>query len=278
MASKDFVGLTKPRKTRHHDTGDMVSENSTLIRYSLLFGAAGQIALFVALPYRVAMIPAALFGLHALITTAIQASNPSSNAYMDGVLVGRSSAQLPSKETGRFGSEPAAYPVVVFHFGVRFNHPLGLLSPGAKQTIDHFVACNNLVEERADEYGMLGLSPWRAAERGSNNTLMMVYYFRDVEGLNKFAHDDVHRKAWDYLAKSGPKHIGFFHEAFCVPPKAYESIYGNFPPLLMGAASVLCVGETGDDAWVRPTVSADLGALRSQFGRMGRAFKETLDT
>ncbi|KAK5105636.1 hypothetical protein LTR62_002641 [Meristemomyces frigidus] len=220
------------------------------LRTLVLFGAAGQIALFVALPYRVAMIPAALFGLNALITTAIQASNTSARCL-----------------SGRF-----------FHFGVRFNHPLDLLSPGAKQTIDHFVTCNNLVEERADEYGILGLSPWRAAERGSNNTLMMVYYSRDFEGMNKFAHDDVQRKAWDYLAKSGLKHIGFFHEAFCVPPKAYESIYGSFPPFLMGAASVLCVGETGDDAWVRPTVSADLGALRSQFGRMGRAFKKTLDT
>ncbi|KAK3640758.1 hypothetical protein LTR56_004461 [Elasticomyces elasticus] len=279
MASREFIGLSKPAKTRHNDPGDLLSffiKDAFKLRTLVLFGAAGQIALFAALPFRVAMLPAALLALYSLITTAFQTSNPLYNAYMDGVLVGRTSAQLPSKETGRFGYEPAVHPIVVFHFGVRINHPLGLFSPGAKTTIDHFTACNSLIMERADEYGMLGLSPWRAAERGSHNTLMMMYYFRDVESLNRFAHDDVHRKAWDYLAK-GPKHIGFFHEAFCVPPKAYESIYGNFPPFLMGAASVRCVDETGDDTWIRPVVSADAGPLRSQFGRMGRAFKETLD-
>ena len=103
----------------------------------------------------------------------------------------------------------------------------------------------------------------------------MVYYFRDVEALNKFAHGDLHRKAWDWIVKAGYMHIGFFHEAFCVPRGAYESIYVNCQPLLMGQTSVKCVdGDGGEEVWVRPIVDADTGALRSQFGRMGRAFKE----
>ncbi|KAK1066067.1 hypothetical protein LTR12_008066 [Friedmanniomyces endolithicus] len=281
MAPKDFVGLTKPSRTRHRDSADIISffiKDAFKLQTLLLFGSAIQIALSATLPPRVALLPAALLALYALLTTAAQASYPITNTYMDGILPGRTSAQLPSPSTGHYGSAPAAQSIVVFHFGVRFNHPLGLLAPGVKTTIDHFVACNKSIEDRADAYGMLGLSPWRAAERGSNNTLMMMYYFRDVEGLNKFAHDDVHRKAWDFLAKAGYKHIGFFHEAFCVPPKAYESIYGNFPPFLMGAASVKCVDEgTGEKTWVRPVVSADTASLRSQFGRMGRAFNETLN-
>ena len=152
---------------------------------------------------------------------------------MTDVIPGRTSAQLPSQEDGRFGAQPAAKPVVVFHFGVRFNHPLGWLAPGALQTAKYFQACNDQVLKRADDYGMLGSSPWRATERSTSNTLLIVYYFRDVEGLNKFAHDPVHREAWDWIAKAGYKHIGFFHEAFCVPQKAYESIYVNFQPLLV---------------------------------------------
>ncbi|KAK5146338.1 hypothetical protein LTR32_002063 [Rachicladosporium monterosium] len=263
MAPKDFVGLTKPSRTRHRDSADIISffiKDAFKLPTLLLFGSAIQIALSATLPPRIALLPAALLALYALLTTAAQASYPITNTYMDGILPGRTSAQLPSPSTGHYGSAPAAHPIVVFHFGVRFNHPLGLLAPGVKPTIDHFVACNKSIEGRADAYGMLGLSPWRAAERGSNNTLMMMYYFRD------------------FLVKAGYKHIGFFHEAFCVPPKAYESIYGNFPPFLMGAASVKCVDEgTGEETWVRPVVSAEVGSLRSQFGRMGRAFNETLN-
>lgn len=104
----------------------------------------------------------------------------------------------------------------------------------------------------------------------------MAYYFKDVESLNKFAHGDIHRKAWDWIVKAGHKHIGFFHEAFCVPPKAYETIYVNFPPLLMGATSIKCVEQNGEEIWIQPVADADVGPLRSQFGRMGRGFKESL--
>lgn len=244
------------------------------MRTLLLFGALGQILLSSTLPYRVALAPAVLLTLYSIITTSLQAGRSPRDTYMRDVILGRTTAQLPSRETARFGSQPAAQSIVVFHLGVRFNHPLGVLAPGAKQTMDHFTACNKLVVARADQYGMLGLSPWRAGERGSNNTLMMVYYFRDVDGLNKFAHDDIHRKAWDWIVKADHKHIGFFHEAFCVPARAYESVYVNFQPLLMGQTSIRCTNEDGDETWVRPIVDADVGPLKSQFGRMGRASKE----
>jgi len=277
MSPKDFVGLVGNKKTPHTDKADIFSfsvKDAFHLQTFLLFGAASQIALFAILPYRVAVAPVALLGLYSIVTTLIEAAKGPSNAYMEDVILGRASAQLPSLETGRFHDQPAAHPIVVFHFGVTFNHPLGLFAPGVKQTMDHFTACNDSVVARADEYGMLGLSPWRAGERGSSNTLMMVYYFRDVDGLNKFAHDDLHRKAWDWIVKAGHKHIGFFHEAFCVPQRAYESIYVNFRPLLMGATSIKCTDENGEENWVRPIVDANVGPLKSQFGRMGRAFKE----
>lgn len=221
--------------------------------------------------------PVALLGGYVIFNTINEAVKGPLNGYMKNVILGRTSAQLPSTDTGLFGYQPAAHPIVVFHFGVRFNHPLGVLSPGAKATIDHFTACNNLVIAESHKYGMLGLSAWRAAERSSENTLMMVYYFKDIEGLNRFAHGDIHRKAWDWIVKAGHKHIGFFHEAFAVPPKAYETIYVNFPPLLMGATSIKVTDENDEEVWIQPIVDADTGPLKSQFGRMGRGFQETLE-
>ena len=109
-----------------------------------------------------------------------------------------SAAPVPNSPSPTHPSPPtpATSSIVVFHFGVRFNHPLGMFAPGAQQTLSHVTACTDLVVSKADEYGMFALSPWRAGERGCNNTLMMLYYFRDIEGLNRFAHDDIHRKAW----------------------------------------------------------------------------------
>lgn len=224
----------------------------------------------LAFPLRVALLPAGLLLLQAVLTSAIQLSRGPSSDLLDGAVMGRASAQLPSPDDGSFGGTPAAHPLVVFHFGVRFNHPLGVLAPGVRETIRHFTNCNELVGRKADHYGLLGMSPWRAADRGSNNTLMLAYYFRDVEGLNRFAHDPIHREAWNFLSKAGYKHIGFFHELFTAPRQTYETIYVNFQPVLMGATSVRCATGDGFYSWVPSLVSADCGPLRSQFTRMGR--------
>lgn len=133
------------------------------LRTLLLGGAVLQLSLSATLPYRVAVAPAILLGGYVLFTTVDEVIKGPLNGYMKKVILGRTSAQLPSSETGLFGYQPAAHPIVVFHFGVRFNHPLGVLSPGAKATIDHFTACNNLVQAKSHQYGMLGLSAWRAA-------------------------------------------------------------------------------------------------------------------
>lgn len=223
------------------------------------------------------MLLAGLAAVYSILNTAFQSARSPSNNYMDGVILGRTSAQLPVTDEGDYGYQPAAKPVVVFHFGVRFNHPLGLLAPGAQEVRDHFEACNSLVNKRADEYGVLGMSAWRAGERASNNTLMTIYYFKDVDGLNKFAHDDIHRKAWDWIVKADHKHIGFFHEAFCVPAKAYESIYVNCQPMLMGATNVKVIDDEGEEKWVQPVVDANAGPLKSQLGRMGRSVREGSD-
>lgn len=194
---------------------------------------------------------------------------------------GRVTAQLPSRTGGSFGSKPAAQSLVVFHLGVRFNHPLGLLSPGAKEIGEHFQAMTDSLTERRDEYGMLHITLWRDSERRSNNTLMMIGYFRDVECLNRFAHDAIHRDGWDWYVrfakKEGNSHMGIFHETFVTRPGDYETIYVDCPPTLLGGSNVRVVGDAGgeekaaggEEEWIRPLVDGNHSGLRSQSMRMG---------
>lgn len=114
----------------------------------------------------------------------------------------------------------------------------------------------------------------------------MVAYFRDVEGLNRFAHSKVHREGWDwylgFVRETGHRHFGLFHETFLAKRGDWETIYDDCAPTLLGAASVRLddddgggdgvVGGTdkeGEEVWVRPLVSADHPALKTQVKRMG---------
>jgi len=240
-----------------------------------LFGAVAQVGLFALLPFRWAIVPPAVMSLNALVTTAIQFLHPTSNNLVSRMVPGRVSAQMPSQHTGRSGPVPAEQQVVVFHLGVQCNHPLGMFAPGASEVGGRFNEMKEDLLNRADEYGVLHLSAWRGSERGSNNTLLMVFYFRDVEGLNKFAHDPLHRKAWDWFnkIKSVYPYVGVLHEAFVSAPSSYESIYVNCNPVLLGRASVRCKTEEGE-AWVNPLVNADVTPLRGQLTRMGRVQNE----
>ncbi|KAK1040909.1 hypothetical protein LTS16_010024 [Friedmanniomyces endolithicus] len=113
MAPKDFVGLTKPSRTRHRDSADIISffiKDAFKLPTLLLFGSAIQIALSATLPPRVALLPAALLALYALLTTAAQASYPITNTYMDGILPGRTSAQLPPPRPGITAPPPPPTP------------------------------------------------------------------------------------------------------------------------------------------------------------------------
>ena len=210
-------------------------------------GALGQAFLLKVLPPRLALLPVALVSLHAILTTALQLASGRYNTFMDGVVPGRSSAQLPCPRTGGHGFEAASQPVVVFHFGVRFSHPLGLLGPGGREIGDHFQKCLEAVQQNAEYYGLLGASDWRGNEvdqkgggERTNFAILQVYYFRDAAGLHRFAHSEIHRAAWTWTIRNPHPHIGFFHETFCVPRGAYENIYVNMPPTLFGQARVLC--------------------------------------
>lgn len=136
------------------------------------------------------------------------------------------------------------------------------------------------LQARRDEYGLLSITPWRGQARAANNVTMIIAYFRSVADLNRFAHDEVHRRGWDwyhaFARDTGYRHLGLFHETFVSRAGDYETIYVDTAPTLLGEANVkLGVDksqeeEQGREAqWVRPLVSADHPALRSQAKRMG---------
>jgi hypothetical protein len=46
---------------------------------------------------------------------------------------------------------------------------------------EHFEKMNKEIEDRAEEYGMLGNSYWIGQERDSCNDVMTIMYFKDSE-------------------------------------------------------------------------------------------------
>ena len=291
-ATAAFRGIFKPSQTRHPVQQDLFSfhvKDLFTIPQLLLAGALLQILALAVLPTRYALIPTGLLLAHSITTTVMYSISPSTSPFAQGVIRGRVSAQLPNasydpRSSGEgaaslYGNQAASKGVVVLHLGVRFTHPLGVFAPGGRDIGDLFAACNRDVVARAKDYGCIGVSSWRAGERGSQNSFMYIYYFRNIEGLNAFAHDKIHRDAWtwynDFGKKHGFNHIGVFHEAFVSKPGTYETIYVNMPPVMMGAANVQARNDqTGEDEWMRPLVDANVPALRSQFGRMGKSTKE----
>lgn len=218
-----------------------------------------------------AVVPVIVMVLNSIVTTIVQVTIPGHNNFMNNSVPGRTTAQLPSKE-GRFGPRPSDQPIVVFNLGIQFNHPLGYLSPGGKEIGDAFLALQNELFNKRDEYGLLTMSHWRGSERESNSTLLMTFYFKDVESIHRLAHEDIHRNIWQFYDKMKPSHIGVFHETFCVPAKGYETMYVNCAPVLFGRGAVKTWGEgmEGDNEWRNVLVSADTPALKTQYARLSR--------
>lgn len=135
------------------------------------------------------------------------------------------------------------------------------------------------LSQRREHYGMLSITNWRGQERHCNNNLMIIAYFRSVDDLNRFAHDEVHRKGWDwyhrFVRETGYRHLGIFHETFVSRAGNYETIYIDTEPTLLGGADVRVAGGASEkdsparEEWMKPLVSADHPALRSQAKRMG---------
>lgn len=252
----------------------------------LTIGALLQTAALTLLPARYALLPAALLAARAVLTTILEARAPTTNPWIHDIVPGRVTAHLPPEDSNEEDNKT----IVVFHLGVRVNHPLGLLAPGARELGARFVAMAASLRARRDEYGLLGeVTPWRGQARAANNALLLIAYFSTAEGLNRFAHDEVHRAGWDwyrrFVRETGYQHLGIFHETFvCSRAGGYETIYVDTAPTLLGETSVKVGraaggaassgggakdGEGEEAQWLSALVSADHAAFKTQAKRMG---------
>ncbi|OHF04296.1 hypothetical protein CORC01_00635 [Colletotrichum orchidophilum] len=279
-AADRFNGIFKPTESplwnKSYNVLPLLIKDGFNLTTLFTIGALMQSILFLILPAKYALIPASALGLSSIVSTIMETRSEKSNPYMKGVVRGRTSAQFPNPATGAIPAVAASQSLVVFHLGVRFNHPMGLLCPGGREIGDFFQEMNKDLAQRASEYGLYHVSNWLGTDGPRNNSLLNIYYFRDVEGLNKFAHDPIHRKGWDWYNsfKQQHSHIGIYHENFVTNAGQYETIYGNMKPLLLGAASVECQNEeSGAKVWVNTLVDANVGPLRGMMRRMGK--KET---
>ncbi|EFY87973.1 hypothetical protein J3458_020736 [Metarhizium acridum] len=241
-------------------------------RQRIFLTAAVQLVICTVFPGRYAVVPIATLALAIVTTQVIDFFLPrpaKPPGYMTAVVPGRTTSLLPRAD-GTFGSSPSSRPLVVFNLGAQFNHPRGRLCPYGKEIADKFAEMNYSLLERRDELGLVSITDWVGSRPGAADTLMVSYFFRDVESVHRFAHEEMHRRAWDWYNNVWPDHIGIFHETFVVPAHSYETIYANCTPVMLGAGVVRCDEMQGERNWRNTLVSADSVELKSQWQRMNR--------
>jgi len=251
----------------------MIRDNFTIQTW-LSIGAVIQGAAFLLLG-RIALLPALAYIVLQSLDAGTMAAGWRHNRYLDGVVMKKTSAQLPDAN-GNYGSKPANDDIVVFLIGTRSNHPLGLLAPGFKDFSGLMITMVKDLEEHAEEFGFLGVTSWlNASQRSTNSEIMEVCYFRTVEGLHAFAHSDYHRAAWAWWNKNHKQnpHLSIYHETYHVPKGHWETIYINSHISHLATAAVKGKDEkTGEDRWLSPVVDASKGLLKTSAGRMARSF------
>ena len=274
--SKNFTPLFQPFEKRPKSTFgspaqglNFLRDNFTIVTW-LCFGCVIQSILFL-VGGRLALTPAVAILLYKTLDAYAQSIGILPNSYMKGVIQKKFSIAFPDEE-GNFGSEPSNADVVVFLIGVRINHPLGMLAPGFREL--NMAGMVKDLEDHSEEYDFLGMTNWlNASDRTTNSEIMQVCYFRSNEGLQKFAHAEIHRTNWDHWNRTSKKnpHLSIYHETYHVPKGHWESIYINSHVSGINTTAHKVIDEEGKDKWTYPMVDASKGALRTSMGRMSRS-------
>ena len=92
----------------------------------MLIGAIFQAIIVLILPRLYALTPTFLLILYKIGDTALITYGYKRNYYLDNVLPGRVSAQVPNLD-GEFSGKAADEKIVCLHLGVKVNHPLGMI-------------------------------------------------------------------------------------------------------------------------------------------------------
>lgn len=265
-----------PIPTKHESLSPPLRDTLTLSSWLLLGGLLQGLTYLALGP--ITLLPTTLILLYRLTDHLLMACNITRNRYMDTVIPQKYSPQIPHRD-GTFGAEPSSSKIVVFHLGVRSNHPLGLFAPGMKGLGENFSAM--LADMRADpvKSGLLGTSRWLKGEDSGGNEIVTVFYLRDYDALHRFAYGEVHMagvKYWNRIVGGAP-HLAIYHETYVVPRGHWEAVYINSKPTGLGDTWFPFEDgnkEGGTRGFVRPIVDARRGVLRSKAGRLSMAKME----
>lgn len=145
---------------------------------------------------------------------------------------------------GRYGTQPPDGSVL-FLIGMRIN-----VLWKVHRWFPVFTAMPRMLRE-LDQRPKLGFLHGRTFMSG--RVFMVVQYWESVEKLNDYARaaDRLHLPAWRAFNKAigNNGEVGVFHETFMVSDGMYETVYGNMPPTLMGAAfGMVPISELGQSA------------------------------
>ncbi|MGD6967844.1 DUF4188 domain-containing protein [Rossellomorea vietnamensis] len=131
---------------------------------------------------------------------------------------------------GRYTAENSE-DIVVFIIGMRINKPLAIhkWAPVVK-------AMPGMIQElysNKDELGFLSMESYFGLR-----TTAMIQYWRSMDDLLAYAHNDKHLTAWkNFNKKIGSNGaVGIYHETYQVKKGNYESIFGNMPRYGLGKA------------------------------------------
>ncbi|CAK7270308.1 hypothetical protein SEPCBS119000_004022 [Sporothrix epigloea] len=297
-----------PPTTRPHNGWTVLSASYIIkdafrLHTLLAIGAGLQAVLAAAVPKPWCFLPTAALLALSPIVTAVQMLCPLlsirgrrlTHSFLHGVIPGRSTVHLSTRKqhTNQDASDSASRDgIVVFHFGARFNHPLGVLAPGARTMTKLFRATLAALSEDRAAYGLMGGDLFRggASTRVSHDTILLVLYFRNLEGLQRFAGSTAHREAYSWLRQvtmlgdnneQRYPHLSAFHETFVVAAGGYESLYINTAPILLGNTFTESLdsddGDVGEESspdrseaplWHSSLVNADNSRLRTMTTRL----------
>ncbi|MGF2618390.1 DUF4188 domain-containing protein [Rossellomorea vietnamensis] len=121
--------------------------------------------------------------------------------------------------------------IVVFIIGMRINKPLAV-----HKWLPVLKAMPGMIQElysNKEELGFLSMESYFGLR-----TTSMIQYWRSMDDLLAYAHNDKHLTAWkNFNKKIGSNGaVGIYHETYQLKSGNYESIYGNMPRYGLGKA------------------------------------------
>ncbi|KAJ5784700.1 uncharacterized protein N7503_009912 [Penicillium pulvis] len=247
----------------------------------LLLGAVAQGLAVLALPAFYAILPAMVILSYRVTDTFLMTMGLKRNRFMDNVIMGKFTGQIPNSE-GVYSSKPADENVVSFQLITRSNHPLGILAPGAREIA---TLAQNMYAQLAKEretYGFLGSKTMMGAdERSAGNHIITMMYFRNLEGVHRFAHGPIHTDTWNWWNSKGKKYgyLTIAHELYSSPKNQWENIYinGELSGLPGTKVKVKKFDQDGkEDGWdyMNAAIDARKGNLARQLGRVNQSYEK----